>query len=117
MKKMQIFEPPMCCNTGISGVGIDPELMRISAVMKAMMKNNIVVDRFNLSNAPMAFVENTEVNEFINTTGVDGLPVVTLDGKIVIQGRYPTNEEFAEMLGVSANIFGEQPKILKIKNL
>ena len=98
MKKMSIYEPAMCCSTGLCGVGVDPELLRIST---------------NLSSSPQEFVNNKEVNNFINTKGIDELPITVLDGEIVIAGRYPTNEEFKNLLGVSVNISGEQPKAVK----
>ena len=28
MKKMQIFEPAMCCSTGLCGVGVDQSLYK-----------------------------------------------------------------------------------------
>ena len=36
---------------------------------------------------------NQTINTFINQKGVDALPCVMVDGNIVIEGRYPTNEE------------------------
>ena len=30
MKKMTIYEPAMCCSTGLCGVGVDTKLLRIS---------------------------------------------------------------------------------------
>ncbi len=114
MKKMQIFEPAMCCSTGLCGVGVDPELLRVSTVLNTLKKNGINVERFNLSNAPQQFVNDKAVNHFINTKGVDGLPVTVLDGEIVIAGRYPTNEEFANLLGVPETLFGGKPKAVKV---
>ena len=29
MKTMKIFEPAMCCPTGLCGVSVDPELLRV----------------------------------------------------------------------------------------
>lgn len=103
MKKMQIFEPAMCCSTGLCGVGVDPELLRVSTVLNTLEKNGIKVDRFNLSNAPQAFVTNKVVNNYINSKGVDGLPVTVLNDKIVITGRYPSNDEFQNLLDFSVN--------------
>lgn len=51
MKKMQIYEPAMCCSTGLCGVGVDQELLRISTVLNSMEKNGVMVERFNLSSA------------------------------------------------------------------
>ena len=108
MKTMQIFEPAMCCDTGLCGVGVDPELLRISTVLNTLKQNGIIVKRFNLNNAPMEFVNNNVVNGYINEKGAEGLPVVLLDGKIIITGRYPTNEEFTNLLSLPAGLLGNQ---------
>ncbi|GLC83308.1 arsenite efflux transporter metallochaperone ArsD [Lacrimispora brassicae] len=107
MKKMQIFEPAMCCDTGLCGVSVDPELLRISTVLNALKKNGVAVDRFNLSSAPMAFVNNQVINAFINRKGVDELPAVMVDEEIVITGRYPTNEELVSLLEVPESYLTE----------
>lgn len=114
MKKMQIFEPAMCCSTGLCGVGVDTELLRITTVLNSLKKNGIEVDRFNLTNAPMEFVNNKTVNDLLNTKGVDKLPAIVLDGEILITGRYPSNEEFAKLLNIPISFLGEQPKEFKM---
>jgi hypothetical protein len=107
MKKMQIFEPAMCCPTGLCGIGIDPELLRISGVLNSLKKNGIQIDRFNLTDAPMEFVNHTAVNQFINTHGVEQLPVTVVDGDIVITGRYPSNEDFVNLLQIPASLLSQ----------
>lgn len=114
MKKMQIFEPAMCCSTGLCGVGVDPELLRISTVLNSLQKNGVEVERFNLTSAPMEFVNNKAVNDLLNTQGVDGLPAILLNGEIVITGRYPTNEEFTELLDIPTSFLDEKPNPFKI---
>jgi hypothetical protein len=113
MKKMFIYEPAMCCETGICGVGVDKELLRISTVLNTLKKHGITVQRYNLSNAPQEFINNKAVNEFINIHGVDELPAIVVDGEIIITGRYPTNDEFSKILGISPNFLGEKPKTEK----
>lgn len=108
MKTMQIFEPAMCCSTGLCRVGVDPELLRISTVLDTLKKNGVNVDRFNLNSTPMEFVNNKVVNDFINNKGPDGLPVTVIDGKIVLTEKYPTNAEFTEWLGLSVDLLGKQ---------
>ncbi len=115
MKKMQIFEPAMCCSTGLCGVGVDPELLRISTVLSALKKNGVEVERFNLSSSPQEFVNNKVVNNFINEKGVDGLPITVLDGEIVLTGKYPTNEELVKFLSVEMSFLGQERKTFKIK--
>lgn len=103
MKKMQIFEPALCCDTGVCGASVDPELLRITTVIDRLKKNGIVIERFNLKSAPMEFVTNQTVNTFVNQKGAEALPVILVDGNIVIEGRYPTNEEILELLELPAS--------------
>ncbi len=107
MKKMQIFEPAMCCSTGLCGVSVDPELLRISTILNTLKNNGVQVGRFNLTNAPQEFVTNKTVNDFVREKGVDGLPVITVDGNIAITGRYPSNEEFIKLLDVPEHFIGK----------
>lgn len=109
MKIMQIFEPAMCCSTGLCGVSVDPELLRISTVLNAMEKNGIRVERFNLSGSPQEFVSNKVINDYIKKNGVEGLPAIVLDGEVVITGRYPSNEEFVKLLDIPNSYIGGKP--------
>lgn len=97
MKTMKIYEPAMCCPTGLCGVGIDPELLRISTVLNALDKKGTKVERLNLTSAPMEFVTTQVISEQL-MKDAESLPITTVDGKIVITGRYPTNDEFVAML-------------------
>jgi len=113
MKNMQIFEPAMCCSTGLCGVGVDQELLRISTVLNTLEKNGVKVERFNLASAPQEFVTNKVVNKLIMEKGVDELPVTIIDDEIVITGRYPQNEEFINLLEIPADFLGEQPNAVE----
>lgn len=110
MKEMSIYEPAMCCSTGLCGVWVDPELLRISTVLDALKESGIEVQRFNLSNSPQEFENNKAVSEFLNNKGVEKLPVTLIDGEIVIIGRYPSNEEFIKLLNIPRSSLGERPK-------
>lgn len=116
MKTIQIFEPAMCCSTGLCGVSVDPELLRISTVANTLKQQNITLDRFNLSSAPLEFVNNTVVNAFINDKGADGLPVTLVDGKLVLSGRYPTNDELTQWLELPKDLLAskETPKKTRV---
>lgn len=115
MKKMQIFEPAMCCSTGLCGVGANPELLRISTVLNSLKKIGVDVERFNLSSAPQEFINNNVVNQYLNAIGADGLPVVVLDGQIMITGRYPTNAELTKLLDLPAGTLENKPISVKVK--
>lgn len=100
MTKLEIFEPAMCCPTGLCGIDVDPELLRISTVANTLEKNGIKIERFNLSNAPQEFIKNVAVTDFIRSNGAEALPITVLNGEIIIRGRYPKNEEFAQLLNI-----------------
>jgi hypothetical protein len=115
MKKMTIYEPAMCCSTGLCGVGVNSELLRISTVLNKLTKDGIDVERFNLTNSPQEFINNNVINDFINTNGVDLLPAIVVDGEIVMTGRYPSNDEFMNFLGLSATVIGNKPRTVRAK--
>ncbi|MBO1264908.1 arsenite efflux transporter metallochaperone ArsD [Proteiniclasticum sp. SCR006] len=104
MKKMAIYEPAMCCSTGVCGVGVDEDLLRISTVLSTLKKNDVVVERYNLSSSPQAFITNPVVNGHIREKGLDVFPITLVDDEIVLSGRYPSNEEFITLLDLSENI-------------
>ena len=106
MKTMKIFEPAMCCPTGLCGVSVDPELLRISTVLNTLQQNGIKVQRFNLTSTPAEFIKNKAVTEYLQKFGPEKLPVVLVDDFIVIAGRYPTNEEFTNWLDLPENMLG-----------
>jgi len=100
MKKMIIFEPAMCCSTGVCGPGVDPELLRVSNVLNNINKRGADAQRFNLTNNPQAFIDNSLINQLLNSDGIEILPVTILDGKVVKTKAYPTNEEFCQLLEI-----------------
>ena len=104
MKKMAIYEPAMCCSTGVCGVGVDEDLLRISTVLSTLAKNDVMVERYNLSSSPQAFITNPVVNGHIRAKGLDVFPITVVDDEIALSGRYPSNEEFITLLDLSENI-------------
>lgn len=48
MKKIEIFDPAMCCPMGLCGTNINPELMRIAVVIETLKRQGITVIRHNL---------------------------------------------------------------------
>lgn len=100
MRKMMIFEPAMCCSTGVCGPSVDPELLRISTVLNNLKNNGIVVERYNLSSNPQAFIDNQEINKIINEEGVEILPVTIVDGKVVKTKGYLTDKQISQVLSV-----------------
>lgn len=100
MRKMIIFDPAMCCSTGVCGPSVNPELLRVSTILNNLKNKGIIVERHNLTNNPQVFIDNKEINNIIMTKGVNALPIVVLDGEIMKTGSYPSNEEFCTWLGI-----------------
>lgn len=103
MKNIEIYDPAMCCSTGVCGPGIDPELMRVATLINSLAKQGVVVSRHNLSNEPKAFVTNKVVNDLLIQEGAEALPITLLDGEVVKTKQYPTNQEFSQWLGVQVD--------------
>jgi hypothetical protein len=108
--KVQVFDPPMCCSTGVCGPEVDPALVRFASDLEWLKTNGVEVERFNLSQEPAAFVENPVVAQAIR--GRDsGLPLLLVDGRIVAQGSYPAREVLAELVGLShRNVVATKPQ-------
>lgn len=99
MKHMEIFEQAMCCPTGLCGPSIDPELLRVSTVLDTLKQHGIDVGRYNLTSAPLKFVQTKAVTDFLQHHGPEDLPLILVDGTVQFAGRYPTNDEFASLIG------------------
>ncbi len=100
MKKMIIFDPAMCCSTGVCGPSVNPELLRVSTIINNLNGKGILVERYNLTSNPQIFVDNKIINEILMKKGISVLPVTMVNGKIVKVGSYPTNEEFCRLLEI-----------------
>ncbi len=98
MKKMIIFEPAMCCSTGVCGPSVNSELLRISTFINKLKNKDVLIERYNLSSNPQIFVDNKEINEILNEKGIEVLPVTMVDGVVVKEGSYPSNEEVCALL-------------------
>ncbi|EPS48057.1 arsenical resistance operon repressor ArsD [Clostridium botulinum CFSAN002369] len=100
---MIIFDPAMCCSTGVCGPSVDPELLRVSTTINRLKNNGVLVERHNLTSNPQIFVDNKKINEILNKEGVEILPVTMVDGIIVKTKAYPTNKEFCKLLDIPEN--------------
>ncbi|MBE0599293.1 MAG: arsenite efflux transporter metallochaperone ArsD [Desulfuromonadales bacterium] len=98
--KIEIYDPAMCCSTGVCGPSVDPELVRIQEALRQIQKqaSTAQVNRYSLSADPQAFVANPVVGELLKNEGPQCLPLVMVDGTVISKGRYPGDEELAMFL-------------------
>ncbi len=99
MKTIEIFDPAMCCSTGVCGPSVNKELLRIATVIEALKRMGIEVVRYNLSTEPQAFIQNTTVNQLLRAEGADVLPITLTDGEVAVKGAYPTTAQLSEWTG------------------
>lgn len=96
---IRVFDPAMCCSSGVCGPSIDPELARFAADVDWLQKQGVNVERFNLSQQPAAFAETSAVKAALERgTGV--LPLVMVDDRVAVEGAYPSRETLAALAGI-----------------
>lgn len=103
MAKIEIYDPPMCCSTGVCGPNPDPKLVRFAADLDWLRGQGIEVRRFNLAQEPTAFTQNAEVKRLLAETDGDGLPLIMVNGRVVVHGEYPGREQLGQWVGVAGN--------------
>ena len=103
MKTLTIFDPAMCCSTGICGPEIDQRLIDFAADLDWLKSEGIEVKRINLSQEPTLFAENEQVKTILQNSGVEGLPVILADDEMQSSGQYPDRVKLALMAGMAAD--------------
>ena len=92
---LQVYDPAMCCSTGVCGPEVDTKLVQFAADLDWLKTQDVIVQRHNLSHNPAAFVENERVKTELTEKGEAALPVILLNGKVATTGRYPERGELA----------------------
>ena len=82
MKTIQIYDPALCCSSGVCGVDVDQALVTFSADVDWAKQNGAKIERFNLSSEPMAFADNRTVSAFLERSGAEALPLILVDGEL-----------------------------------
>ncbi|MBE0429797.1 MAG: arsenite efflux transporter metallochaperone ArsD [Thermoleophilia bacterium] len=100
--KIELFEPAMCCSSGVCGPSVDPKLVKLQETLRLIEEQGagkVEVNRYNLSTNLDAFAKNAAIGEVLKEQGPQALPVVYIDGELIIEHRYPTTEEWRQALG------------------
>ena len=108
--QVRVFEPALCCNTGVcdpdtdpvTGVNSDDSLVVFTADLAFVKSQNVDIERHNMANDPMAFVTSATAKAFLEVAGSDGLPLTTVDGVTVMTGAYPSREQLLKFAGLEA---------------
>ena len=100
MPSIRVFEPALCCNTGVCGPDLDQALVDFTADLNHLQSQGVDIERHNLANDPTAFAIDDTVRSFLKVAGSDGLPLTLVDGVAVATGTYPTRDQLLKFAGV-----------------
>ena len=95
---VEIFDPPMCCPTGICGPNIDQMLLDVNEMIQGLKDRGYMVERYQMTSHPSKFTENPSVMALIREKQMQALPIIISQGKIIAVGSYPTFDEISEIL-------------------
>lgn len=101
MRNIQVFDPVLCCGTGVCGVSVDQALVDFSADADWAMRHGARIERFNLGQEPLAFAGNPLVRTFLERSGQAALPLTLVDNEVALAGRYPSRAELARWAGIA----------------
>ena len=100
MKKIEVYDPALCCSTGVCGPEVDMALVGFASDVESLKRSGGDIVRLNLGQDPLAFAENPLVKGLLARSGQSALPVILVEGEIALAGRYPTRSELFLFAGL-----------------
>jgi len=102
MKNVQIFDPAMCCSSGVCGTEVDQALVEFAVDVDWLRKQGVTVERFNLAQQPQAFASRAAIRNLLHAQGEAALPVILVDDEIKHRGSpYPSRDQLAQWAGIT----------------
>src|SRR5512136_86970 len=95
---VELFDPPMCCPTGLCGPTLDQTLLDVNEMILALQADGVTVARYQMTGQPQAFLSNTEVMRRVREQQMAALPITVVRGQVVKVGAYPTLTEMKSFL-------------------
>jgi hypothetical protein len=99
---VEVYDPAMCCPTGLCGPGVDPALLQVARDLRWLEASGVTVHRFGLVQEPQRFAGNPRISGLLQAFGDAALPAAMVNDAIISHGRYPTREEFVLALSHSS---------------
>jgi hypothetical protein len=104
MAKLSVYDPPMCCSTGVCGPDGDDRLAQFASALDWARKGGADVERYDLGHQPGAFATNALVKGLLEKDGMGCLPLVLVDGQVLAKGEYPSREAIGAKLGLEIGL-------------
>ncbi|MCK8603685.1 arsenite efflux transporter metallochaperone ArsD [Desulfoferrobacter suflitae] len=102
-KVLKIYDPAMCCSSGVCGPNVDPALAQFAGTLKFISAQpGVRVERYNLGQQPQAFVANEEVKSMLGNGGEKKLPFIFVNDQLWLEGRYPSRDELLQALKINS---------------
>jgi hypothetical protein len=95
MSKIEIYDKAMCCSTGVCGPQVDPVLPKFAAALDWLKSQGHTVTRWNLAQNPAEYAQHDLVKRLLTEEGVDCLPLVIVDDRVMSRSEYPSRENLA----------------------
>jgi hypothetical protein len=99
---VELFDPPMCCPTGLCGPALDQTLLDLNEMIMSLQRENLRVERYQMTSHPNAFLGNAEVMKLVREKQMEALPIIVVRGKVIKVGAYPTLDNVKAALNGTA---------------
>lgn len=103
--KIVIYDPPLCCSSGLCGPALDPVLIKMNDAVMALKKQGVEIERHNLAQQPKSFMDNKSIAELLHKNGKKILPVTIVNNDVFRTGEYPSYEDLCKALGIEPQAF------------
>jgi len=100
---LEVYDPVMCCSTGVCGPDVDDALVDFAQNVKWLESQNVTVRRYNLGQEPEKFRDNPEILKRLQDAGSEILPILVVNGEIVSEGGYPDRGQLESLLAAEGN--------------
>ena len=111
MTRVEVFDPPMCCSTGVCGPSVDPFLAAFAADLQWLSDQGVEIVRHNLAQEPAAFVNHALVHARLQAAGDSCLPIVLVNDQVQWEGAYPRRDALARVAGLTPSASRSKPVI------
>ncbi len=95
---VELFDPPMCCPSGVCGPTVDQALLDVNEMVLALKAAGLAVERYQMTTHPNAFLTNAEVMRLVREQQMAALPITVVRGHVIRSGAYPTLAEVQAVL-------------------
>ncbi len=95
---VELFDPPMCCSTGICGPTVDQSLLDVSEMILELQAAGVRVERYQMTSNPQAFLNSPEVMRLVREQEMAALPITVVLGRVIKTRTYPSLAEVRSAL-------------------